>query len=310
MSREYEIVSHAQFAFMNAFLVRLSERTPHIHQDLELGLVLEDTVGLRVNGTDTVLTKGDMFLINSMESHAFYTQGSGALLLAIQLPPSLFAPVYPEAAGVRCPAGANLRELFADDPEQYAQLCAVFIQLARDYLQGKPDRVLPCLSRCFQVLTLLQEKAPWQVIGQADYLPFRQRAERMLAIMDYVDDNFRRKLLLEEIAQRENLSLTYLSHAFKETVGMTFQGYLNQKRFEYACHLLAGTDRKVLDISLSSGFSDVRYFNRMFQERFGCSPKAFRRGEGGQSVRTQLLSDNTQDFFTPEHALELLNQAQ
>lgn len=306
MPREYEIVPHSRLPFLNAFLVRLSERTPHIHRELELGMVLEDSVVLHINNADTLLEKGDLYLINSMESHAFFTQGKGALLLALQLSPSLFTPIFPEAAGIRYPAGANLRKSFGNQPEKYHQLCQDCILLAYHYLQGQSDSGFPCYSLCISMLTLLQENTPWQVLKKESYLPIKQRAERMLSIMDYIDENFQRKLLLGEIAQRENLSLTYLSHAFQNTLGMTFQGYLNQKRFEYACQLLTTTDRKILDISLSSGFSDVRYFNRMFQDRFGCSPKAYRRGGGSPSVRLQLLSNSTQDFFTPEHALTML----
>ena len=46
--------------------------------------------------------------------------------------------------------------------------------------------------------------------------------------MDYIDENFRRKLLLGEIARREGLTMPYLSHLFKDTLGMSFQEYLKK----------------------------------------------------------------------------------
>ena len=93
--------------------------------------------------------------------------------------------------------------------------------------------------------------------------------ERFAAIMDYIDENFRRKLLLGEIARREGLTMSYLSHLFKDTLGMSFQEYLKKRRFEYARSLLLGTRKSLLDISLESGFSDARYMIRMFAEEFG-----------------------------------------
>ena len=90
--------------------------------------------------------------------------------------------------------------------------------------------------------------------------------------MDYIDENFRRKLLLGEIARREGLTMPYLSHLFKDTLGMSFQEYLKKRRFEYARSLLLGTRKSLLDISLESGFSDARYMIRMFEGEFGCTP--------------------------------------
>ena len=40
MEKEYEVVSHPHLNHINAFLVRMVERSTHIHRDLELGMVL------------------------------------------------------------------------------------------------------------------------------------------------------------------------------------------------------------------------------------------------------------------------------
>ena len=57
---------------------------------------------------------------------------------------------------------------------------------------------------------------------------------------------------------------------------MTFLDYLNNVRFEKALMLITDSNMRMVDICMESGFSDVKYLNRMFEKRFGCTPKAYR----------------------------------
>lgn len=306
MAREYEIVAHPQLNHINAFLVRMVERRPHIHRDLELGMVLEGSVTLNIDRSSRLLKEKDIYLINPMESHEFASDANGALLLAIQLSPLMTEPVYPDSSNIRFSGSANLRDCFRDFPQRYTILSALCVELACSYLERRPNYEFKCFSLAAALFHLLHSTVPREVMSNEDYLPMKQRTDRILSITDYIEQNFRRKLLLEEIAERENLSLTYLSHFFKAALGETFHEYLNQKRFEYACHLLATTDRKILDISLSSGFSDVRYFNRIFQNQFGCTPRDYRQGKNGSFPKFRILTDSTQYFFASEDAGALL----
>lgn len=308
MEREYEVVAHDRLSHINAFLVRMVERSTHLHRDLELGMVMSGSVALKTAGGAYPLSEGDVYLVNPMESHEFASGGDGALILAIQLSHQLVEPVFPDAANIRYPGSANLRESLRGVPERCLLLSALCVELACSYLARRPNYEFKCFSLAAALFHLLHSTVPWEVMSSEDYLPMKQRTDRILSVTDYIEQNFRRKLLLDEIAKRENLSLTYLSHFFKDALGMTFQEYLNQKRFEYACHLLATTDRKILDISLSSGFSDVRYFNRAFQKQFGCTPRDYRRGKTGELPKLRVLTDTTQYFFAPEDALQLLAQ--
>ena len=100
--------------------------------------------------------------------------------------------------------------------------------------------------------------------------------------------------------------MTYLSHLFKDTLGISFQDYLKQKRFEYACNLIATTQRKILDISISSGFSDVRYLTKLFQERFGCTPKEYRKGTAQLHEIAASPLESAEYLFAPQDGFLLL----
>ena len=180
------------------------------------------------------------------------------------------------------------------------------MELAYSFLRQQPNDEFHCFSLSASLMDQLHRALPWNLLDSEDYSVIKQRANRIMAITDYIDQNFQRKLLLGEIARREGLSLTYLSHFFKEALGMSFQEYLNQKRFEYACRLLFTTDRKILDISLSSGFSDVRYFNQAFLEQYGCTPKEYRKGGKLPASQFRQLEQNSQYIFSAQEALRML----
>jgi len=62
----------------------------------------------------------------------------------------------------------------------------------------------------------------------------QHKTERLRRILNYIDENYSDKVLLSEIAKRENLSMTYLSHFIKDNLNQTFQEYLNNIRFSHA----------------------------------------------------------------------------
>jgi AraC-like DNA-binding protein len=58
---------------------------------------------------------------------------------------------------------------------------------------------------------------------------------------------------------------------------MTFTSYLNKLRLTEAARLLAEkSGAAVAEIAYSVGYSNVSYFNKLFKEEYGCTPKSFR----------------------------------
>ena len=71
---------------------------------------------------------------------------------------------------------------------------------------------------------------------------------------------------LSEIAEREGLTQTYLSHLFREQLHIPFQDYLGRLRLEAAMLLLRQSDTTLTDAAYACGFSDPKYLNQSFLE--------------------------------------------
>lgn len=137
-----------------------------------------------------------------------------------------------------------------------------------------------------------------------------QQGKRMERILEYVDQNYTDKLLLTEIAEKEKLSVAYLSHFFKDTMGMTFQQYVNFLRFEKARKMIENTTVSISEISILCGFSDYRYLNKIYKEQLGYLPSEYRSTHCAPTVREDSEDmENDQTFVLSGKALEFLKKA-
>ena len=306
MSREYEIIRHDRFKHLNIFMLRMYSRAPHLHTELEVGFVLEGTLEVKLESHTDVLSPGDIFLINPLEVHEFSAGDGGATLLAIQtsykiMNNFLSAPIIP-----RFSRSGALSRLIGDRPEDYFVLWSAAVRLSLEYFRAQCDPFLS-FSLLVELLMALISKVPFSLQREEDYRPMKARADRMLSILEYIDDNFSRKLLLNEIAEREGLTLVYLSHFFKDMMGLSFQDYLKRKRFEEARRLLLTTDRKLLDVSIACGFSDVRYMTEVFIKNTGLSPREYRQTNSGSGTVADCQPAGTEERLSEVKSVLLLS---
>lgn len=282
MEQEYEIVAYPQVAQMNVLVVDLSYRAPHLHDDLELGMVLSGSLCLNTKAEEHRLRVGDVYILNPKELHELSTDGGGAYVLAIQIPAERLSASLPWKKGFRYTA-AVLREHFEDSPRFWQLLQALVTELAYRYFFDGAQLQRSCHDLLEMLISLLDRYVPTQSLSESQQLIMERSNYRISKVLDYVERNFRSKLLLSDIAQAQGLSMSYLSHFFKDTLHMSFQEYLNKQRFEYACGLLRATDKSLSEISDLSGFSDTRYLVRLCERTYGCTPQVYRHTHSSRS---------------------------
>jgi AraC-like DNA-binding protein len=84
-------------------------------------------------------------------------------------------------------------------------------------------------------------------------------------------------LTADSIARELNMNARYFLSLFKKGTGKTFSDALNRLRLENARNLLEKSERKVLDIAVSSGYDNLSTFNKNFKKAYGVSPSDFRK---------------------------------
>ena len=94
--------------------------------------------------------------------------------------------------------------------------------------------------------------------------------------LDYIRNHYQDSISLEAVASNLDITPEYLSTLFNREVGQNFSVFLKKFRISHAKRLLKGTDKKIYEIAREVGYSDAKYFNRVFKEEEGLSPGDYR----------------------------------
>ncbi|MCI8332832.1 MAG: helix-turn-helix transcriptional regulator [Clostridiales bacterium] len=109
-------------------------------------------------------------------------------------------------------------------------------------------------------------------------------------IVDHIDACIQNRndetLSLSSLAQKLGFSAFYVSRKFKEISGMSFRDYLRHRTLAFALKEVRDTQRGLLDIALTYGFSSHEAFSRSFKEAYGISPNEYRRHQTPVVLRT------------------------
>ncbi|MDO6435439.1 AraC family transcriptional regulator [Flavitalea sp. BT771] len=104
-----------------------------------------------------------------------------------------------------------------------------------------------------------------------------EESSRMNKVYDYIVQNFKRDLTLDEVAAIAYLSPSAFCRYFKKFTRKTLSEFLIDFRIGYACKLLQGNNMGISQISGEAGFNNVSYFNRKFKAIKGKTPMEYQR---------------------------------
>lgn len=105
--------------------------------------------------------------------------------------------------------------------------------------------------------------------------------ERILKCLDQLRNHPEAPFDLPSLARMSGLSVSRLSHLFKEQTGRTPQQYAEECRLSHAAHLLRLTELPVAEVGRECGYEDAYYFSTRFRRAFGQSPRNYRQSVQG-----------------------------
>lgn len=101
-------------------------------------------------------------------------------------------------------------------------------------------------------------------------------AERIKAMLRFIQEHFSEELTLEQIAASASVSESSCLRCFRQMLGTTPIQYLRHFRLEKAAELLRSTGQTAGEAAAACGFSDLSYFTRLFREAKGVTPGEYR----------------------------------
>jgi len=101
--------------------------------------------------------------------------------------------------------------------------------------------------------------------------------KRMNDVYNFITNNFKEKITLAEIAEKANMNPSAFSRYFSQCTGKSVTGFLQEIRLGFTCKLLIESEQSISEIIYESGFQNQAYFNKLFVERMGMTPKKYRQ---------------------------------
>ena len=96
------------------------------------------------------------------------------------------------------------------------------------------------------------------------------------SILHYVEQNLSEPLSLQDIAEKYNYSITYISKLFKSVTGSSLVSYIIEKRIARARQLMY-EDLEIMEIAERVGYHNYSNFYKAFKKSTGSSPEEYRR---------------------------------
>lgn len=137
------------------------------------------------------------------------------------------------------------------------------------------------MERVIQLLDILHDlsEANDYTLLNADGFAFEaelQDSEKIDIIFKHVNNNFKRHISLDEIADKVSMTTPAFCRYFKKATGKTFTKLVNEYRVVHATKLLQENQTSITDICFECGFNNFSHFNRLFKEFTGKSASKYR----------------------------------
>jgi AraC-like DNA-binding protein len=96
-------------------------------------------------------------------------------------------------------------------------------------------------------------------------------------IKDYLDKNYTSNKSIDDICRDLYINKYYLTHLFKDAMGVPPLKYMITKRITLAKELLKTTALTIEDIAVKCGYSDISYFTKVFKKTEGVTPIEYKQ---------------------------------
>jgi AraC-like DNA-binding protein len=243
---------------------RVSDVREHSHNYMQIWYVAGGCCMHRINGKDHMLTKGNLFVVPPFVAHSIRAESDNdACILGCEFYSGFITQNIANSEGM-------------DPLFDFAYLEPFLV--ATDHVRPR----LLLTGRAWMdaeklMLDLIEEFQTKKSTINGEVEIFDRYREAAYLAIEYIENNYSKKMYLEDAARIAMMSQAYFSYIFKHITGKTFVGYINELRISKSLEMLADGDKKISDICFEVGFNDITYFDKVFKNITGISPGKYRK---------------------------------
>jgi len=260
----------------------------HWHEELEFVLVERGAMELSTVDRTLCFGEGEGFFVNSNVLCTMRENPPGA---QTRIESHLFHPIFLsghhksvfESKYIQPVLRKKELDVLELRGETETQRTMLHKLRAAARLQEEADSEMQTRSLFSEIWLLLIREI--ERMGESRRTTQGQTQARMQSMLSFIHHNYARKLTLEDIAESAAISKRECSRCFKDCIHVSPIGYLLEYRTSQAARMLWETEDSIAEIAVSCGFTDSAYFCKVFKEKQGISPRAYRRGRGFHTIQ-------------------------
>lgn len=130
--------------------------------------------------------------------------------------------------------------------------------------------------RCHYALNLLLMEVTNESFQISHFLDSSVPAY-ILDVVEWIRTHYDQPLSVAYIAEQFGYHPTYLTNIFKKYTGYPILTYINRIRISVSKNLLANRTLSIYEVANMCGFSDEKYFMKLFKRYEGITPTQYRK---------------------------------
>ncbi len=252
----------------------------HTHNYIEVIYMCSGSTRHIVNGEEVVLRQGELLFLNQRVTQEIYPAGENDIAVNFIILPEFFD------------YGLKMMETEENLLRDFIIDCLRGENGTNGYLHFKVADILPVQNLVENLIWTIMHRQPnkrsinqatmgllfLQLMNCMDKLETDEgsgRQKLIITVLSYIESHYRDGEL-SELAESLHYDVYWLSKEIKKRTGKTYTELLQAKRLGQAAYLLGTTSMSVMEVALAVGYDNISYFHRIFQKKYGCTPRAYR----------------------------------
>lgn len=259
----FHIIFHKDHFYGSSFTAHTTKYyrfISHWHENVEVLYILDGTSLVRCGDNSITVTAGDIVIINSGEFHDVIPSTDEITYYCLIVDREFLKE-----------NGINTDECIFEEKSTDEKIKEYISEIANALITKDELYKLRCNTLALLIFERLYTH--WRktrVLSPRTETPANAIYKRVLK---YINENFNKKISIDEMAHSINISKYYMCHCFKECSGKSILEFVNLYRCERAKQLISTKKISIADAAEICGFSNMSYFSKIFKKYVGFLPK-------------------------------------